>query len=149
MSGTRPRLRIVVTALGATAGTVALGFALVSCGRAVAGEGQENPELVGVVFSGSGSQDARVVLDAVGDHFHVGPCAGKDPVALPRSWSAALVAVPAPLLDGGAECGKRVAVSTSGGTTVVGTVVGACSGCSGTTSRSARRCSGAWRPLLS
>lgn len=131
MSGTRPRLRVVLTALAAAAGTVALGFTLASCGRGVAGAGQANPELVGVVFSGSGSQDARVVLDAVGDHFHSGPCAGKDPVGLAQSWSAALVAVPAPLLGGGAECGKQVDVSTAGGTTVVGTVVGTCSSCSG------------------
>jgi hypothetical protein len=39
--------------------------------------------------------------------------------------------VPAPLLGDGAECGKQVDVSTAGGTTVVGTVVGTCSGCTG------------------
>jgi len=132
MNGTRPRrLRVLVTVLAAAVGTVGLGFTLASCGRAAPGAGQDNPELVGVVFSGSGSQDARVVLDAVGDHFHVGTCAGKDPVSLSQSWSAALVTVPAPMLGGGAECGKQVDVSTAGGTTVVGTVVGSCSGCSG------------------
>jgi hypothetical protein len=132
MSGRRPGLRrVALTALAAAAGTLALGLTLASCGRGAAGAGRQNPELVGVVFSGSGTQDARVVLDAVGDHFHVGACADKDPVSLSQSWSAALVAVPAPLLGGGAECGRQVEVSTAGGTTVVGTVVGTCSGCSG------------------
>jgi hypothetical protein len=132
MKGTRPKLRVVLTALAATAGTVALGFALASSAHTFAGRGsQADPELVGVVFDGSGSQDARVVVDAVGDHFHVGTCAGRDPVSLAQSWSAPLVAVPGPLLGGGAECGKQVDVTTSDGTSVVATVVGTCSGCSG------------------
>lgn len=130
MFGTRPAARVGLTVVAAAAGTAALGLTLASCGLGATG-GQVNPELVGVVFNGSGSQDARVVLDAVGDHFHYGACADKDPVSLSQSWSASLVAVPAPLLDGNAECGKQVDVSTAGGTTVVATVVGTCSGCSG------------------
>ena len=131
MDRTRPKLRVVLTALAATAATGALGLTLASCTGISGGGSAADPELVGVVFNGSGSQDARVVLDAVGDHMHSGSCAGRDPVALSQSWSAALVTVPEPLLGGGAECGKQVDVSTADGTTVVATVVGTCSGCSG------------------
>lgn len=132
MDRTRPKLRVVLTAVAATVATAALGVALASCVHTSANSGgAADRELVGVVFNGAGSQDPRVVLDAVGDHMHVGTCAGLDPVALSQSWSAALIAVPGPLLGGGAECGKQVDVSTADGTTVVATVVGSCSGCSG------------------
>jgi hypothetical protein len=131
VNGKRPGLRTALTVLAATAATAALGLTLASHGSGGSRDNQVDPELVGVVFNGSGSQDGRVVLDAVGDHFHYGACAEKDPVSLAQSWSASLVAVPAPLLGGGAECGKQVDVSTAGGATVVAVVVGTCSGCSG------------------
>jgi hypothetical protein len=131
MPRTRPRLRTVLTTFIATAATA---LALTACtgGASAASRAGEDPQqLADTTFSGHGTDDARVVLYAIGDHVDLGVCARKDPESVSRSWSAPLVAVPAALLDGNAGCGRHVAVSNPGGTTVTATVVGRCSSCTG------------------
>lgn len=128
MPRTRRRLPIVLILLLA-AGAAALTFS--SCKGGASGTSQLGSPQPGSTHSGHGTDDPRVVLDALGDHVDVGVCARKNPVSADRSWSAPLVELPAALLDGNAGCGQQVAVSNSGGTTVTATVVGSCGSCKG------------------
>lgn len=131
MFGTRP-LRVALTGVVVAAAAVTA-LTLASCAsRGSGGSGSgSDPGVGGATYSGQAHDDARVVLDALGDHVDLGVCARKDPESVDRSWSAPLVAVPAALLDGNAGCGQHVAVSNGSGTTVVATVVGSCDSCSG------------------
>lgn len=126
MPGTRPKLRIVLTVLVAAG----LAAAVLSFTSRHSGSAPD-PRLALGTHSGHANDDARVVLDAVGDHADLGVCARRNPEAVSRSWSAPLVALPAALLAGNAGCGRRVEVSNADGTTVTATVVGSCDGCSG------------------
>jgi len=95
--------------------------------------GSENPAPDGgpMVFSATGTLEVGVVFDALGDHLHLGICAGRDPVGVFGSFTAYLVEVPTPLLGGNVECGKHIAISNTGGRTVSATIVGSCGSCSG------------------
>ena len=102
-----------------------------SAGEALAGTGGAVPDGGPMVFSGTASMQAGVVLDALGDHVHVGTCSGRDPVGMFSSFTAYLVEVPTPLLGGNVECGKQIAVTNASGTSVNATIVGSCGSCSG------------------
>lgn len=127
MPGTRPKVRIVLTATAAAA-LAAAALTLTSCHNE--GSAAQAPPAL-TTHTGHAKDDARVVLDALGDHVDLGVCARRDPESVSRSWSAPLVAVPAALLAGNTGCGRHVLVSNTNGTSVVATVVGSCDGCSG------------------
>jgi hypothetical protein len=119
MPRTRPVPR---TVLIATAATTATAFALGGCAAHSSPGGRlGDPALVGTVYSGQGTANARVVVDAVGDHRE----------SMGASWSASLIEVPTALLGGNAGCGRQVIVSSSSGTSVTAVVVGSCGSCSG------------------
>lgn len=84
-----------------------------------------------MILGGTASLSPSVVADALGDHVHLGICSGHDPVGMFGSFTAYLVEVASPLLGGNAECGKRIAVTNSAGSTVDATIVGSCRSCSG------------------
>jgi hypothetical protein len=118
---------------GLRAALVALVALAASAGAwpAAAATGGSAPDGRPMVFSGTGSLEAGVVFDALGDHLHLGICSGHDPVSMFDSFTAYLVEVPTPLLGGNLECGKRVAVSNTAGRSVIATIVGSCGSCSG------------------
>jgi len=129
MPRSRPRPLIVLTT--SFVGAVAAALILAACsGGGSAADRSGDQQLTGT-FSGNGTDDPRVVLDALGDHLGLGVCARKNPQNADSSWTAPLISVPATLLDGNYGCGRQVAVSNGSGTTVTATVVGKCANCTG------------------
>lgn len=123
----------ILTALGtATAAAALLLTCADGCSAATkTGGSSASPDIRTDIHVGTATDDARVVLDALGDVIRFGTCSGKNPLGLTKSWTAPLVALPGPLLDGNAECGKHVVVSNSQGTSFTATVVGKCGSCTG------------------
>jgi hypothetical protein len=126
-----PRTQLISLRTGLLAAAIAAAFALVCAVAGAAADPANAPNGRKLIFNGTGTDDARVILYALGDHLSLGVCARKDPEAFTRSWSAPLVALPGTLLAGNAECGKHVTVSNVEGTSETATVVGRCSNCSG------------------
>ena len=129
----------VLTALGAATAAAAL---LLTCADGCSaatktGQPSPNPDTAASVnprtdtYAGTATDDARVVLYALGDVIRFGTCSGKNPLGLTKSWTAPLVALPGPLLDGNAECGRHVVVSNAQGTSFTATIVGKCGSCTG------------------
>lgn len=123
----------ILTALAAGTAATALLLTCADGAAAAATTGREStgPDIKADIHVGTATNDARVVLYALGDVIRFGTCSGKNPLGLTRSWTAPLVALPGPLLDGNAECGKHVVVSNSQGTSFTATIVGKCGSCSG------------------
>jgi hypothetical protein len=128
---------VIAVAASGSAGPAAAsaGESLGAGGAASAGDaasvGGSAPDGGPMIFSGTASLQTSVVFDALGDHLHLGTCSGRDPVSMFDSFTAYLVDVPGPMLGGNVECGKQIAVTNTGGTTVYATIVGSCGSCSG------------------
>lgn len=110
--------------------TLAASATALPAAATVGGSGNPAPDGGPMVFSATGTLEAGVVFDAIGDHLHLGVCSGHDPVGMFDSFTAYLVEVPRPLLGGNVECGKHISISNTSGRTVSATIVGSC-GCSG------------------